>query len=417
MRNLSRNQILTTIALTILVSVHVSIAGSILLSPRPIIWPLHNDTIHRIGPGADFYAVYHGGMNIRRGVSPYESDYDGRTPFSYPYRYLPAVALGAQLLTLLPPRAAYLLWIGLLEALLGALIFTLYKRVENKSLWLVLSGLLLLNSPYFLEIYTGQSTFAAVTLTALAVMGLGGVVLYSLAVLLKVFPLVTLPALVKERRYWPQAMTAVALVLLTSVVYFSIYPRDLKAFLNANVASPFGHDSGNFGFLRLIDLVTLDLKLTPLTTHWSVLVTGFSLLVLSAVTLIVWLSKSRDVVLGACALLLAHFITYQHVWEHHMSGVVVIGCLLMTIKGEMRSWKPIVLTCLLLLALPTPYVFFDTARDSSIWDAAGTWPRYASYLVILPKVIPTLALFVLCLIKLLQGGLVYPRATARSRTV
>ena len=177
MPEVPRKRILTGVVLIILVAVHVSIAGSILLSPRPIIWPLHNDTIHRIGPGADFYAVYHGGMNIRRGVSPYESDYDGRTPFSYPYRYLPAVAMGAQLLTLLPPRAAYLLWIGLLEALLGALIFTLYKRVENKSLWLFLTALLLLNSPYFLEIYTGQSTFAAVTLTALAVMGLGGVVL------------------------------------------------------------------------------------------------------------------------------------------------------------------------------------------------------------------------------------------------
>jgi hypothetical protein len=416
MPEVTRKRILTGVALIVLVSVHVSIAGSILLSPRPIIWPLHNDTIHRIGPGADFYAVYHGGVNIRRGVSPYESDYDGRTPFSYPYRYLPAVALGAQVLTLLPPRVAYFLWIGLLEALLGFLIFTLYKRVENKSLWLFLTALLLLNSPYFLEIYTGQSTFAAVTLTALAVMGSGGVVMYSLAVLLKVFPLVTLPALVKERRYWPQAMTAVALVLLTSVVYFSIYPRDLKAFLGANVASPFGHDSGNFGLLRLIDLVVFDLHVSPLIAHWNVLITVFSLLVLSAVTLIVWLSKSRDMVLGACALLLAHFVTYQHVWEHHMSGVVVIGCLLMTIKGEMRRWNPIVLTCLLLLALPTPYVLFDTARDSSIWDPAGSWPHYASYLVILPKVIPTLGLFVLCLTKLLQAGLVYPWTMARSQT-
>ena len=417
MRNLSRDQILTSIALIVLVAVHLSIAGSILLSPRPIIWPLHNDTIHRRGPGADFYAIYHGGVNLRRGVSPYQSDYDGRTPFSYPSRYLPAVALGAQLLTLLPPRAAYLLWMVLLEVLLGAFVFKLYKLLEDKSLWLLLTGLLLLNSPYFLELYTGQATFAATALTALTLMASGGVILYSLSVLLKVFPLVVLPALVKERRYWPQAITAVALAVLTSLVYFSIYPQDLRAFVSANFGSPFGHDSGNFGFLRLIDLLVVDLRLSVLAEHWGVLVAGFAVVVLTAMTLIVWLSKSKDVILGACALLLAHFLTYQHVWEHHMSAVVVIGCLLMTIKNEIRGWKPIVLICLLLLVLPTPYVFFDTARDSGIWDPAIGWPRYASYLIILPKVIPTLALFVLCVTKLWQAGFSYPSAMIRSRTV
>ena len=99
MPELSRKRILTALLLTIIVSAHVLIVTSILTQRRPIIWPLHNDTIHRIGPGSDFYAIYHGGVNLRRGVSPYHSDADGRTPFSYPYRYLPAVALGAQLLT------------------------------------------------------------------------------------------------------------------------------------------------------------------------------------------------------------------------------------------------------------------------------------------------------------------------------
>jgi Glycosyltransferase family 87 len=405
------------LTLVIVVLAHLAIVTSILTQRRPIIWPLHNDTIHRIGPGSDFYAIYHGGVNLRRGVSPYHSDADGRTPFSYPYRYLPAVALSAQLLTLLPPRVAYLLWIGFLECLLGAFVFTLYKRLENKALWLFLTALLLLNSPYFLEIYTGQSTFAATALTALAIMASGGVILYSLAVLLKVFPLVALPALMKERRYWLQAITAVVLVVLTSLIYFTIHPRDFNEFVSSNFGSTFGHDSGNFGFLRLIDLLVSDLQLAASARHWNAFVTTFSLLILIGVTLIVWLSKSRDVVLGACALLLAHFIAYQHVWEHHLSAVVLIGCLLMTIKSEMRGWKPIVLTCLVLLALPTPYFFFDTTRDPNVWDPAVSWPHYASYLVILPKVIPTLALFTLCLTKLLQAGLVDPWTMARSRTV
>lgn len=28
---------------------------------------------------------------------------------------------------------------------------------------------------------------------------------------------------------------------------------------------------------------------------------------------------------GVCAMLLAHFLTYAHVWEHHMSAVLVLA--------------------------------------------------------------------------------------------
>lgn len=30
-------------------------------SSRSVIWPLHNDTAHRIGPAMDFFAIYHAG--------------------------------------------------------------------------------------------------------------------------------------------------------------------------------------------------------------------------------------------------------------------------------------------------------------------------------------------------------------------
>src|SRR5205814_10506763 len=79
--------------------------------------PLFNDTVHRYGPGADFFALYQAGYSARHGQSIY-TFLSGRTviPYAYPFRYLPAVAYTAgSLLTLAPPAAAYALWLGICE--------------------------------------------------------------------------------------------------------------------------------------------------------------------------------------------------------------------------------------------------------------------------------------------------------------
>jgi len=115
---------------------------------RSVIWPLHNDTVHRIGPGADFFAVYHAGQALRRGSSPYESSEPARwTPYFHPFRYLP---ISAQTLGLffsqLPPRVAYLLWICFLELLLGVLIYTFVRRTRDERLKYFSAGILLVAS-------------------------------------------------------------------------------------------------------------------------------------------------------------------------------------------------------------------------------------------------------------------------------
>ncbi len=50
----------------VLVALHLGIVASVAFDERPAIWPLHNDTIHRVGRGADFYAVYHAAMTFNR---------------------------------------------------------------------------------------------------------------------------------------------------------------------------------------------------------------------------------------------------------------------------------------------------------------------------------------------------------------
>ena len=57
---------------------------------RSPIWGLHSDTIHRSGPGADFFAVYHAGRALRAGLDPYTEVEEPRvTPYWFPFRYLP----------------------------------------------------------------------------------------------------------------------------------------------------------------------------------------------------------------------------------------------------------------------------------------------------------------------------------------
>jgi hypothetical protein len=68
------------------------------LDGRSLIWGLHYDTVHRAGPGADFFALYHAGIMLEHGESPYASkEVPPVTPEFYPFRYLPIVAERDQL--------------------------------------------------------------------------------------------------------------------------------------------------------------------------------------------------------------------------------------------------------------------------------------------------------------------------------
>ena len=85
-----------------------------------------------------------------------------------------------------------------------------------------------------------------------------------------------------------------------------------------------------------------------------------------------------------------------------MSGVVVIGAMLMTIPDRRKTAFAVVLPALLLLALPTPFALLDVTKDASLWDPSLHWPRYAFYVLILPKVLPTMALFLFAVAELFR---------------
>jgi hypothetical protein len=85
------------------IAAHLAIVLSIARQPmrvsqapreeRSLIWPLHHDTVHRAGPGSDFFAVFHAGVQLSRDTSPYVGKENPRvTPDYYAFRYLPIVA-------------------------------------------------------------------------------------------------------------------------------------------------------------------------------------------------------------------------------------------------------------------------------------------------------------------------------------
>ena len=409
----SRPEARVVIVLLLLIAAHLGIVSSIIWQDRPIIWPLHNDTIHRAGRGADFYAVYHAGLNQRKGIDPYANNADGATPYFYPYRYLPIVATAFQPLTSLSPQTAYRVWLLILEGVLALFLVTIWNRIPETGVRLSAIGLLLISSPYFLELYMGQFTFVSVTLCCLGLLLPMGQLLFCVSVLIKPLTLAALPALASQRRYWAHGASAILCVALVTVPYFVRHPEQWLVFFNENFRLQGGLHAGNYGFARLLQLLLNDLNIPLSPQRWDSLVHTLRYAAFAATSLLVLLSKRRSVLVGVPALLLAHFLTYQHVWEHHMSGVSVLAAVMLTARDRGRLFSYAILFSLLLLSSPTLFGVFDVARDRAVFDPSGQWPKYASYLIVLSKVIPTLTLYLCSTVYLGRSGLMSPLAAVR----
>ncbi|MBN1484005.1 MAG: hypothetical protein JXA37_04730 [Chloroflexia bacterium] len=396
---------------------------------RSLIWPLHNDTVHRRGPGADLFAVYHAGQALRAGLSPYESaESPQRTPYFYPFRYLPLIGqtLG-RFLSCFSPRLAYWIWVVLLELSLAVFLLAFNRRLPDPGRRCFSTCLLLLSSPYLLELHLGQFTFLTLTLLSLALLvqeyprgwlrGLWargfGALSYTASLLLKFFPLVTFAALLRHRRYLAHLALA-TLLLALAIPYFMAHPPDLNIFYAKNVANlSGGMDSGNFGLVYLFYLVAQDTGADWILEQWPAWTSLWRLAILGPSTLIVLLSRDRRVILGAGTMVFAHLVSTSQVWEHHLSGAIVVGFLLWFELGKEQEGRPRALPLLLaagllLLALPTPFALLDQAKDPSLWDPSVDWPAYARYLLILPKVLPTVLIYLSSLLVLLKSGLHLP---------
>lgn len=389
---------------------------------RPWTWALFNDSVHRAGPAADFFALYHAGVNVRQGAGVFRNDEEPRvTPYYFPYRYLPAVGqvLGTALAQL-APRTAWWVWVGVLEILLAGLLWRVRRSQALADVRVAAAVALLAGTPYLLEVHMGQFTFAAFALLAIAVMvawepggrrespGRWPAVASALgaAALLKLVPLVVLPLFLRRRRTALAGAVAAVLVLGSALVWFLAHPQDWQTFRNANFRPPGGLDSGNFGLVGMIH--TLAGPQAVVVAFW------LRPVVLGLVAAAVLAARRPLPAVCTCLLVLAHFLTYVHVWEHHMTGVMVVGVMLLLEVGtdpqgrRDRIHLALAAAALALLALPTAFALLDGVRNPAVWDPSREWSLGWRLLLPLPKVAGQFLLFAVAWLRLAAGGFALP---------
>jgi hypothetical protein len=391
---------------------------------RSPLWPLFNDAVHRQGPAGDFFALYHAGVKAHRNESPYDgAEQPRQTPYFFHYRYSPgvAVALG-QPLARLVPRAAYLVWVVVLEAALAGLLLLFCRRAPAPWFAAVAAGALLASTPFFLEVHMGQFTFVSLALAVASLIALApdpapasrpavlGAAGLAAAVNLKVFPMVTAPALLRSAAGRMALAIAVVAFAALNLPSFLAHPQLLRDFYELNFLQGMdGFGTGNHGFLYLVFLAGRDLGVRWTPQSWRVTASTWQLLILGTTAVLALASRHRErALLGGGALLLAHFLSYAHVWEHHYSGVIPVTLLVLLALGrspaDNRSAIAVVLVALVMMVLPTTFALQDHARDPAVWDPASGWPPWGPYLPPLCKTVPLLAVFAVAMTKLGGAG-------------
>ena len=221
--------------------------------------PLFNDTIHRFGPGGDFFSIYAAGVKASAGQSVYTVGGHVQTvPYAYAFRYAPLVAytLGATL-SRLPAITAYAVWLITCElALLRNIRLTL-ALAPDKRTGQMAAALWLLFTPYYLELFVGQFTFITASLVFWAYLGWRdgnrrrADWLWAAAVWLKMMPLLFLPVVLLRGR-WKGALAVLLVLIGSSAAYFLRFPQDWGVFAATNAdARPAGH-AGNLGLMALL---------------------------------------------------------------------------------------------------------------------------------------------------------------------
>ena len=427
--------------LAVVISVHLSFVYTIIAQPLDInrnisfrspIWQFHHDTRHRLGPASDFFSVYHAGTALSQGTSPYlDGEKTRRTPYFYTFRYLPLVAQTVGLASgMLAPKTAYIVWVIFLEAVLFMTVALVYACSKGSFFAPACAALMLLNSPYMLEVHLGQFTFASVALACAGLMlsdpqirktesGPLSRILSTLgfmaSVTIKFFPIVGLGVLMKRRRMWAPVAVATIPVLAATSVYFLLHSNDWAYFVDKNFSRDMGGlHAGNHGMIyfmiHIINALAPGIGREQVAGYLS-----FVHPVLVGITMLAaFFSRHPSVSLAALTVMLAHFTGYAHVWEHHSSGIILIGIVVLLGKrgqgtGGFKSTGRIMFyACLVILALPTPLFLFDTVYNPFVHDAGVNWPLYQKLLATGAKAVPSTVMYALCVTKLCSRGFVPP---------
>ncbi len=385
--------------------------------------PLFDDAVHRSGQGVDFYSVVQAGHNLSDGVSIYSlKPVEQIVPYYNPYRYHPFVAYTAGMFfALFRPDISYVLWIVILEGFLLVNILLTRSLFMDPRSGAIAASMWLLFTPYYVELYMGQFSFLMASLLFWMMVAWmngkdrQGDSLWILSLAVKSNSAVFAPVLLKLRR-WRIVLVGGVISVGLALPYFLLEPGSAAAF-GRNVTEGLKAQTlfGNQGFAALIGVSVLrfagvwsdfaqefalrldhmnDMLAFPLA-FWTFIVVG------SAVAVTAKASHNSGISL-LLLWILAYFLFYKHVWEHHYVMLMPVFVLLYhQMKRGITKLSPAMFwSAFAVVALPTAFVVID--QSPVLFDPEIHWQTWESLLFHAPKPIAVLVLYSILAVQLWQ---------------
>ena len=290
-------------------------------------------------------------------------------------------------LTYLPLYTAYAVWVALNELLLLVSLYFIHRLLPEKRHLLGAAILLTFFSPYYLEVYMGNSSFVAAALLLIAFdfyrrdRQIAFTALLTTSIVIKPLGLFFLPILLLRRQY---ATIAAVVVILTAtaVPYFLLDPQGWTVFLSTNIGTdsvPGGiAHAANQGLYALF--VTLCARLNGVATDQlsslKQLPSACQSLLwawLPALALVTVLprSKAREQLgVAIFAWSAVYILGYKDVWEYSYTFLI---------PGLVYLWtsayldRRLILGCTIGLALPTALVLYDRTPPPGLIDPEHAW--------------------------------------------
>ncbi|MBN2735421.1 MAG: hypothetical protein JXR70_00480 [Spirochaetales bacterium] len=429
------------VAAIVLGLVHLFITASIAFQPlsvnafgpekRSLVWGLYNESVHRIGPGAGFFSFYYASKAIAADKDIYgREELKGIPGYGNVYTYLPAFAqIIGPFFSILKPQQAYQLWILTMEILLVILLVLIWFRSPQWWVRLSASALMFLSTPLFLEIHMGGFSFASTALLAIALLlpretkkwftasiqQISASLLISLSFMVNPALVISLPALIKRKRYWMGLILGLMTLLVLNLPYFMTHPEAWENFITLNFrglgnTKPFE----TFSLLHIIEIIARQLKATDFLSHFTSFASNWQFMVLLFSAIMVLLSRYKRPSLGLSLMILGYFLASPKTTEFHLSAALIMGILMLSaLTAEPKSrnspiYLGFTLAALIVLTLPSLFVFLDRVKDVSLYEVTTEWSFFRKFMLSFPKVIATLGLYLIALMKMTSMGLKLP---------
>jgi len=373
-----------------------------------IIDPLFNDSSHRIGKGGDFFQFYQAGSDLLSGDSIYQTENKKlKVPYGALYKYPPLLACTVGIISQpVSPWSAYKIWIIIIGCAFVIMLFFI-KAIVPADDFLPVLCFSLVFTPYYLDLYHGQTNTVMAMLIAMVMYGfLKKRSFLSFAALcvslnIKLMTVLLIPVYLSKKN-WKKLLLTLLVSVCFFFPYFLFFKSDLSFFIRYVFGFPVGYfyQAGNLGiypFLRDI--------LSFFTYNKEVILSVQSLWILCVLAVSVFIhiySKKRDsldlVVLWICTF----FVAFKFVWEHHFVMLIPVLAVEYT-----RNNKRSIGFLWLLFALPTMFYFLDIDLGGGYTEVQSYWSDSTSFLYHSSKILPMLIFYSLVVLRLFGRKLMF----------